>query len=318
MTGTVGIAIPAYGRGRHLRETLESALRQTRRPSEIVVVDDCSPDETGEVARSFGSKGVVYVRNPVNLGVPANYNASLARLKTDYVMILEDHDVIDPTYVEKCAGILDEHADVALTATWIETIDEQTGKSLQVYSTDFDRVQEGRRLAEYLVTNTTAPLSLTALIRRSALAGLEPWFDSKYWWYADIHLWIRLALRGGFGCVREPLLRMRTREPSHFLADKDWEGLICCDRIRRDAWGAVFPQSSLKTRWKWMRYCAVRDFEGARLLLSQLARGRSDIPQDAAAMLSPLGRTALAAMAKMPHLMARVVRASYRLVASRT
>jgi len=318
LSTTVGIAIPAYGRGRHLRQTLESALAQTRAAKEIVVVDDCSPDETGEVARSLQNRGVRYVRNPVNLGVPENYNASLMQLSTDYVMILEDHDLLEPTFIEECAGLMDQHSDVKLVATWIAGIHEESGKVLQVFSPDFAHVQDGRRLAEYLVTNTTAPFCLTALIRRAALIELEPWFDRKYWWYADIDLWIRLALRGSFGCVRRPLLRMRRREQNHFLNDKHWEGLICCDRIRRDSWAKVFPENTLGMRWKWTRYCAARDYEGFKLLLSQLARRHRDVPEDARAMFTPLGQSMARVLSRAPIPVARTVRALHHLLVPRT
>src|SRR5215472_1816486 len=151
MSATIGIAIPAYGRGRHLRRTLESALSQTRPAKEIVVVDDCSPDETAEVAKSFEERGVKYFRNATNLGVPANYNESLGKLSADYVMILEDHDVLEPTFIEECAGLLDENAGISLVACWVAAIDEKSGRTLELFKPSFNRVQDGRKLAEYLV-----------------------------------------------------------------------------------------------------------------------------------------------------------------------
>src|SRR5581483_3827152 len=100
---TVGIAIPAYKRGHHLAATLESALRQTRPADEIVIVDDCSPDNTRDVALAYASRGVRYVRNAVDFGVPENYNVSIDQLTSDYVFILEDHDLLAPTFVDRRA-----------------------------------------------------------------------------------------------------------------------------------------------------------------------------------------------------------------------
>src|SRR5215472_12094568 len=139
MRGSVGIAIPAYGRGHHLAQTLESVLGQSRPVQEIIVVDDCSPDETCEVANSFAHRGVKYIRNARNLGVPDNYNESLKNLSADYVMILEDHDVLESTFVEKCAALLDEDADVTLIGCWIAAIEENTGKTVQVLRPKWDR-----------------------------------------------------------------------------------------------------------------------------------------------------------------------------------
>ncbi len=317
MSGSIGIAIPAYGRGRHVAQTLESALAQTRPAKEIIVVDDCSPDDTGEVARSFASRGVQYCRNPFNLGVPANYNHSLAKLTSDYVMILEDHDVLEPTFIEQCAKLLDVHPEVMLVASWIAELEEQTERVLQVFRPPFEPLQDGRRLAEYLLTRTGAPFGLTALIRRAALTGLEPWFDPKYWWYADIHLWIRLALRGKFGYVRQPLLSMRRREQGHQLEAKEWEGLLCCDRIRRDHWSQVFPPRRLGTRIKWARYSAARDYEAMRILLSRAARGMRDIPEEAHHMMSVPGRWLARALSRLPTSVAVALRTAHHALVPR-
>src|SRR5438128_280237 len=77
VAGRISVCVPAYGRGRFLDRTLRSLLAQTRPASEIIVVDDCSPDDTSSIARAYAAKGVRYVRNSENLGVPVNYNHAL-------------------------------------------------------------------------------------------------------------------------------------------------------------------------------------------------------------------------------------------------
>src|SRR5260370_27315942 len=106
-------------------------------------------------------------------------------------MIMEAHDLLEPTCLEECAGLMDEHPDASLVGCWIAELEEDTGRTVQIFTPRFNRIQEGSKLAEYLVSRPDAPIGLTALIRRSALGGLEPWFDPKYWWYPDIHLSIR-------------------------------------------------------------------------------------------------------------------------------
>jgi glycosyltransferase involved in cell wall biosynthesis len=285
---------------------------------EIIVVDDSSPDETGQVANSFAQRGVKYVRNARNFGVPGNYNESLKRLSTDYVMILEDHDLLESTFVEKCAALLDEDADVTLVGCWIAAIEDDTGRTVEIFQPKWDRLQGGCRLAEYLVTHLDAPLGLSTLMRRSALVGLEPFFDAKYWWYADIHLWIQLAQRGKFGYIQEPLLKMRRREQGHFLTEKDWEGLSCCNRIRRDNRRKVFPRSGFVSTLKWAKYAAARDCQAIKLLLSRIARGNRLLPKDADKLLSPIGWVAANAVVGIPVPCARAIRAAHRVLVPKT
>src|SRR5581483_7705117 len=168
---TVGIAIPAYKRGHHLAATLESALRQTRPADEIVIVDDCSPDNTRDVALAYASRGVRYVRNAVNFGVPENYNVSIDQLTSDYVFILEDHDLLAPTFVERCATALDQHPDANLAFTDIAEIDEH-GSVIRENRFNRPAVIPSAAFAKDLVTMVGAIFGLTAMIRRTALEGL--------------------------------------------------------------------------------------------------------------------------------------------------
>ncbi|MBI4464803.1 MAG: glycosyltransferase, partial [Acidobacteria bacterium] len=62
------VIIPAYNEAASVADTLRSLQAQTLRPSEIIVVDDCSTDGTGDVARALG---VTVLRPPKNTGSKA-------------------------------------------------------------------------------------------------------------------------------------------------------------------------------------------------------------------------------------------------------
>jgi len=314
MKPTIGIVIPAYGRGRHLRATLESALAQTRPAEEIIVVDDASPDETGDVAKFFSSAGVIYHRNEHNLRVPANYNKALALKTTDYVMILEDHDILEPRFLEECAGLLDQHHEMTIATSDTIEIEEQTGKEIRVVRREFPTVQPAGDLARWILTTLVSPITLVNLIRRSALSGLEPWFDPRYWWYTDLHLWIRLSIRGTVGYVHEPLMRLRGREEGHFLDDKVYETLICIDRIVRDDWGLVYPSRSIEHYLARMSYVLHRDNGILRAALWLFLRGQNNVPPEIRDRLSLPARLALRGVSVMPIGLANMLRRAVRTV----
>jgi glycosyltransferase involved in cell wall biosynthesis len=313
--GSVGVAIPAYRRGHHLGAALDSLMRQTRRPSEIVVVDDCSPDNTGEVARSYADRGVTYVRNAQNAGVPANYNNSLGRLTSDYIFILEDHDVLQPTFIERCAGMLDANPEAVLAFTSIAEIDD-AGTVIRENHFRLPPVIPSRVLARQLVGMPGAIFGLTAMIRRSALTGLEPYFDPKYWAYADIYLWIRLALRGPAAHVPEALLQMRVREAGHHLDGKEWESLLCVDRMKRDCWSLAFPRRDLPSLYRGLRYRITQDRVGLMQLMSDRARGHAvqfgALSPAAQRYFTPVGRTLARCVCRTSPRQARAVRAFYQ------
>ncbi|MEZ5329501.1 MAG: glycosyltransferase family 2 protein [Verrucomicrobiales bacterium] len=98
MSPLVSILIPAYKSERWLAETLRSALAQTWSNTEIIVVDDGSPDNTLAVARSFESAKVKVVTQE-NQGAPAARNHAFALCQGEYVMWLDADDLISPDKV---------------------------------------------------------------------------------------------------------------------------------------------------------------------------------------------------------------------------
>src|SRR5262245_19245 len=66
--GKITVIVPAYNEAESIADTIASLLSQTLSPNEIIVVDDCSTDGTGDVARSLG---VTVLRPPKNTGSKA-------------------------------------------------------------------------------------------------------------------------------------------------------------------------------------------------------------------------------------------------------
>lgn len=98
MNPLVSILIPAHNAARWLSETLESALAQTWRPIEIIVVDDGSTDDSLAVARSFQDRGVAVIAQS-NCGASAARNAAFRACKGDWVQYLDADDLLAPDKV---------------------------------------------------------------------------------------------------------------------------------------------------------------------------------------------------------------------------
>lgn len=112
---TITVIVPAYNEAAGIADTLRSLLGQTRRPDRIVVVNDCSTDDTEAIARSFESSGVEVMTPPQNLGSKAKaQNFALAHIDSDLVLPLDGDTMLDPDYVEKLVPVFaDERVSVA-------------------------------------------------------------------------------------------------------------------------------------------------------------------------------------------------------------
>jgi glycosyltransferase involved in cell wall biosynthesis len=120
----VTIGIPTYNRASgYLREALESALAQTYPNIEIVVADNCSPDNTRAVVESYADARIRYFRHDPGLKPNDNFNFCLQQARGDYFLMLHDDDMVDSDFVASCMEAADCRSDVGVLRTGTRIID---------------------------------------------------------------------------------------------------------------------------------------------------------------------------------------------------
>jgi len=96
----------------HLPETLESVRRQTRKASEIVVVENFSTDGTSDLL--LAQRDIRVVQQPKLVPAPANWSRAAAETNGDFVKVLCADDLIDDTILERQADVLERHPEVVM------------------------------------------------------------------------------------------------------------------------------------------------------------------------------------------------------------
>lgn len=100
------VIIPAYNEGKSLADTIQSVVNQTIAVAEIIVVDDCSTDNTSQVASHLGVK---VLRPPQNTGSKAGaQNFALKTIETQYTMAIDADTVLAPDAIEKLISAFDD------------------------------------------------------------------------------------------------------------------------------------------------------------------------------------------------------------------
>lgn len=107
MKPLVSILIPAYNSVEWIGDTLRSAIAQTWKPKEIIVLDDGSTDRTLDVAKQFESKGV-QVFTQANQGAAATRNAAFKLSHGDYIQWLDADDLLSPDKIARQMSVMEQ------------------------------------------------------------------------------------------------------------------------------------------------------------------------------------------------------------------
>ncbi|MHB8084678.1 MAG: glycosyltransferase family 2 protein [Dehalococcoidia bacterium] len=97
----VAVIIPTYNRAGLIGRAIRSVLSQTYNRFELIIVDDCSIDNTEEVVRGFGDDRIRYIRREANKGVSAARNIGIRNTESKYLTFLDDDDELLSGYLEK-------------------------------------------------------------------------------------------------------------------------------------------------------------------------------------------------------------------------
>jgi glycosyltransferase involved in cell wall biosynthesis len=97
---SISVVVITRNRAKWLSEALDSLARQSRRPDEVIVVDNASEDNTRDVVQTFGDGlDLTYVYEPV-LGIPRARNAGVENAKGDIIAFIDDDCVADGDWLK--------------------------------------------------------------------------------------------------------------------------------------------------------------------------------------------------------------------------
>lgn len=129
----ISIITPAYNAGKYIEETIKSVQTQTFTDWEMVIVNDCSKDNTYEIAKAYADadKRIKLINHEKNAGVAAARNTALDASTGDYIAFLDSDDLWLPDKLEKQLMFMDT-GQYALTYTNYQKFNSDTGEKGKV------------------------------------------------------------------------------------------------------------------------------------------------------------------------------------------
>lgn len=205
--GSFSIVIPYFNLGKYVKDAVESALRSTRSPEEILIVDDCSTGEENlavlrELENAYSS--VRIVRHLTNRGLAETRNTGAKEAKGEFIAFLDADDEVEPQFFEKALPVLEAYANVGFVYSWVQYFENSQGV-WPTWNTHFPYLLGHNMLAPICVVRKKAFLEV---------GGNNPRFEYSL---EDYECWINLLKHGWLGVsLPECLVRYRVRTGSMF------------------------------------------------------------------------------------------------------
>lgn len=259
----ISVVIPAYNRETLIRDAIESALNQSEKIDEIIVIDNDSSDDTFRVAQTYAdTHGQVRVyRNEKNVGMISNWNRGIEKATGDYVSVLHSDDIIPRRWCEIVKRTIEqnEYKDIGLYFGIYACFEEKNGKRrvisrIKNFPRDtFLRAEESlERLWKNFYGN---PNCSASIIYKKSIFDAVGYFDPERGTEADQHFHIRVLSVCNSYFIAEELLYYRRHEFQAFDFKKEVES---ADTVVKRLLNAIrIQKESLHLRLVQYTYCGV-------------------------------------------------------------
>ena len=119
----VTVLIPAYNAEKTLEAALDSVLSQTYHNLEVLLINDGSTDETGEIGLQYSrmDSRIIYIEGEENKKLVKVLNQGLLLAKGKYIARMDADDLCRPDRIRKQVDYMEAHPDVAICGTWMKT-----------------------------------------------------------------------------------------------------------------------------------------------------------------------------------------------------
>lgn len=177
----VSVVLPTYNGAKYLRNSIESVLGQTLQDWELIIVNDCSTDNTDEIITEYMAvdSRIHVIKNDENRKLPTSLNIGFASARGKYLTWTSDDNMYLPEALEKMALFLDTHKENPMVVGRMTNIDDN-GRFMRVF-TDYD--------SSIMWINNV--VGACFMYRRSVLDKIGG-YDPAFVYAEDYEYWLRI------------------------------------------------------------------------------------------------------------------------------
>jgi glycosyltransferase involved in cell wall biosynthesis len=223
----VSAVIPTFNRAEMLRGAINSILNQTLKDFEIIVVDNCSVDNTESVIKLYNDKRIRYFKHQNNGILAVNMNYGMKQARGEYIAFCDDDDFWIPEKLEKQLAEFEKDDRVALVCTNGIAFNEtgEMGLTIKSHLHDSDFTLKS-------LMRINAIISSSILVKKSVIDEVGMMDEEPEIFGAEEYsLWIRIAKKYKIKYIDLPLMKYRTHAGAY--RNKGMRDIIAKEHIYR-------------------------------------------------------------------------------------
>lgn len=209
----VSICVPTFNGANYLRQAIDSVLEQDYQDFEIVIVDNCSTDQTATVVDGLllkAGRRIRFYKNDRNIGMAGNLNKCLEYARGMYIKFLCVDDLLLPGCLEQMAEGLDTYPLVTVICGGRRAINE-AGEALGLrrYAPQSLIVRGSKAITRCLFGGNFIGEPTAVMFRKRDLISC---FREDLPQLMDMEMWFRLLERGDLLSIEKPLCAIRNHD----------------------------------------------------------------------------------------------------------
>ena len=215
---TISVLIPMYNAEKFIAHSIESVLSQTFQDFEIIIVDNCSTDNSFSIAQNYTTDDRVKLfRNRENIGMIRNWNQCILYATGKYLKFLFADDYFKNNALEEFITPFQKDPSISLVISTREYFFDD-GRTIQ-YPIYFKGIRNGTQIIDECISENLNPLGEPSFVmfrKQDTTIGL---FNTDMYWLADIDYWLRLCSVGKVFALEKPcvLFRKHSRQATESI-----------------------------------------------------------------------------------------------------
>jgi Glycosyl transferase family 2 len=189
-TPTVSVVVPCYNYGRFLPACVGSILGQEDVDVDVLIVDDASPDGSGDVAEAIARTDarIRVHRNAANQGHIATYNTGLAQVCGDYVLLVSADDMLTPGALSRAVRLMEAHPGAGFTYGWSVDFSQEPPPPARLRTRSWsiwnghDWLEDNCRRGDNVIVSSDAVVRRSVLERVGGYRRDLPHSGDHEWW----------------------------------------------------------------------------------------------------------------------------------------